>query len=231
MPRSPDPARTRLVSAGERLFAVQGIDNVSLREISRASGARNVVALQHHFGDRDGLLRAIVAKHQARVGERRQPMLDDFIAHGGSDVGRYAAALVQPLAACLADDGGGRYFVRIFADLMNRPRPLWWRSRDEVSEDSLERWRRLGDPLLGSEQRRLHRRYAAVLYVATEIARRAAADGEPDVDLVASATTDIVVAILSSPVSATTRALLATRDDHRPDIAYAGPVNPLVTED
>ncbi|HJT96222.1 MAG TPA: helix-turn-helix domain-containing protein, partial [Mycobacterium sp.] len=46
MPRSPDPTRNRLIAAGERLFAERGVDNVSLREITRASGSRNVVALQ-----------------------------------------------------------------------------------------------------------------------------------------------------------------------------------------
>src|SRR5581483_7009811 len=141
MPRSPDPARARLVSAGERLFAERGIDNVSLREISRESGARNVIALQHHFKDREGLLAAIVTKHRIRVGERRHRILDEYEADARIDLERYSAALVEPLAACLLDDDGGRDFLRIFADLMNRPRPEWLRPQDEEREDSLDRWR------------------------------------------------------------------------------------------
>ncbi len=44
------------MSAAEKLFAARGVDRVSLREINRASGARNAVALQYHFGDRDGIV-------------------------------------------------------------------------------------------------------------------------------------------------------------------------------
>jgi AcrR family transcriptional regulator len=48
--------RDRLITAAEELFAANGIEAVSLREIVRASGARNTAALQYHFGDRAGLV-------------------------------------------------------------------------------------------------------------------------------------------------------------------------------
>ena len=52
--------RARLLSAAERLFAERGIDAVSLREITRESGARNAIAAQYHFADRAGLVQAIL---------------------------------------------------------------------------------------------------------------------------------------------------------------------------
>ena len=44
---------------------------VSLREINRAAGAKNAVAVQYHFGDRAGILRAINAKHFPAIDARR----------------------------------------------------------------------------------------------------------------------------------------------------------------
>ncbi len=67
----PVDTRTRLVDAAERLFAERGIDSVSLREVTRASGARNAIALQYHFIDRAGVVAAILDKHAPEVEARR----------------------------------------------------------------------------------------------------------------------------------------------------------------
>ncbi|OUC91064.1 TetR family transcriptional regulator [Streptosporangium minutum] len=70
--------RERLIAAAEELFSTRGIGAVSLNEIVRASGARNATALQYHFGDRTGLLRAVLDKHGRDVDERRHAMLDAY---------------------------------------------------------------------------------------------------------------------------------------------------------
>ena len=51
--------RLWLIETAERLFAERGIDNVSLREINRAAGQKNVAALHYHFGTRESLLEAM----------------------------------------------------------------------------------------------------------------------------------------------------------------------------
>src|ERR671919_524042 len=104
------PTRTtaeRLIAAAESLFAVHGIDGVSLREINRAAGARNASALQYHFRDRDGLLRALMVKHGREVEARRHAMLDAYEAEGRDDLRTLAGALVRPMAAKLSDSDGG----------------------------------------------------------------------------------------------------------------------------
>jgi AcrR family transcriptional regulator len=211
VPPSPVPARNRLIAAGERLFAERGIDNVSLRELSRAAGARNVMALQHHFTDRDGLLHAILQKHLVRVEARRHRMLDECLEKSGDGgdppLQALAAALVDPWAQCLVDDDGGRDYLRIFVELVNRPRPFSPPSLDDAA-GSLERWSKLVDPALSAQQRRLHRRYAATLYVTTELARWARSSRDPDVGLISSSLADLVVAMLTAPVSAATSAAL-----------------------
>lgn len=205
-PRVED-TRTRLVAAAEHLFAARGIDAVSMREITRQSGARNAIALQYHFDDRDGVLRAILDKHLPDVEARRMAMLDEYEAGGAPDLRKLAAALVRPWASKLADVDGGREFLQIHAWLTDRPRPGF-----EAGAPSIDRWRRLVEPLLDDEATRLHRRYTAILYTALELARRARSGRRADDRLFTSYLIDVVAAILAASVSEETRRLVAERD-------------------
>ena len=72
-----------LVATAEQLFAERGLEGVSLREINAAAGQRNSSALQYHFGDRGGLIRAVLAKHQPEVESRRHALLDEYEARAG----------------------------------------------------------------------------------------------------------------------------------------------------
>src|SRR3954471_12119449 len=49
----------RIVLAGERLFALHGIDGVSLRTIALAAGSSNNSAVHYYFGSKGGLIGAI----------------------------------------------------------------------------------------------------------------------------------------------------------------------------
>jgi AcrR family transcriptional regulator len=209
--RAPDDTRTRLIRAAERLFAERGIDSVSLREINRESGARNAVALQYHFEDRAGIVQAIIEKHSPDVEARRQAMLDQYDAEGEPDLRFLAAALVRPLSAKLADPDGGPEFLQIHADLMNRPQPIVAPAVGAETA-STDRWRVLIEPLLDAEAVRLHRRFAAMLFNAVELGRRARSGPHTDDRLFASSLIDVVTAMLGAPVSDETSRLTAERD-------------------
>ena len=71
MPRNADETRAQLIRAAERLFAERGVEAVSLREINRGADQRNATALQYHFEDRDGLVRAILGKHELAIETNR----------------------------------------------------------------------------------------------------------------------------------------------------------------
>ena len=208
-PARVDDTRSRLVDAAERLFAERGIDAVSLREITRESGARNAIALQYHFEDRDGVLRAILEKHLPRIEACRHEMLDECEASGTADLRSLAAALVRPYAAKLAEPDG-RAFLRIHADLTDRPR-----SSFDAATPSVERWRRLVEPLLDDDAARLHRRYTAMLHTALELSRRARTGPRRDDRLFTSYLIDVVTAVLGAPVSDETRLLAEERDQRR----------------
>lgn len=212
--------KERLIEAAERLFAEHGIDAVSLREINRASGARNAIAVQYHFSDRAGVVRAILDKHMPDVEARRHAMLDQYEAERDAQPDRdareaqirtLAAALVRPLAAKLADADGGPAFLQIYADLLNRPNPHMTPSAFEPESDSFQRWRRLAKPLVDETAVRLHRRFTSLLHAAVELGRRARSGPHPDDRLFASWLIDVVAAILAAPVSPETRRLTDER--------------------
>jgi AcrR family transcriptional regulator len=204
--------RERLIAAAEELFSTQGIEAVSLREIVRASGARNATALQYHFGDRAGLVRAVLSRHHLDVDARRHALLDAYEAAGRDDVRALAQALVEPLAAKLAD---GAPYLQIMAELMNRPRPMLDPAVFDDPADSMFRWRELVAPLLSEDALRLHRRFVVLRFAVVELARRA--DGGPHTDdrLFVSHLVDLVTALLEAPVSDRTLELKATRDAAR----------------
>jgi AcrR family transcriptional regulator len=217
MQMSDSATSTRLVRAAEDLFAARGIDAVSLREINRTAGAKNASALQYHFGDRDGLLRAVLAKHQADVEARRHAMLDDYEATGRDDLRALAAALVRPQAAKLADDDGGPAYLQIMGDLMNRPRPVIDPAALDDPASSVFRWRTLVAPLLDNDATRLHRRFTAMRFTAAELARRARSAPHTDDRLFVSHLIDLVAGLLAAPLSAETLRLDVERTIQRPE--------------
>jgi hypothetical protein len=181
---------------------------VSLREISRQSGARNAIAAQYHLKDREGVLAAIMDKHLPAVEAARSALLDEYEASGVTDsaVRTLAGALVRPLAAKLSDPDGGPEFLQVYAQILERePR------RGPVVA-SVVRWRELIDPLLDRDAVRLHRRYTAIVHTATELARRARSGTHSDDRLFTSYLVDVVTAILSLPVSEETRRLADEKD-------------------
>ena len=179
---------------------------MSLREIIAESGATNASAVQYHFGDRKGLVRAILAKHDAGIERDRHALLDVCEARAESDVRALSAALVRPLASELNNDDGGLGYLQLVADLYNRPNPTFDPSTLDDSADSLQRWRALVMPLLTPEAVRLHRRFDALRFTVSELARRGRT-GRRDHRLFTSQLTDLVAGLLLAPVSDETRRL------------------------
>jgi AcrR family transcriptional regulator len=120
VPRDATSTRTALIRAGERLFAVRGIDAALTADITRAAGQANASAVQYHFGSREGLLAAICDKHVALMEPARRAALDRIRDEAaGPDLRDVVTALVMPTAAALSTPGG-RDFLRITAQLAGR---------------------------------------------------------------------------------------------------------------
>jgi AcrR family transcriptional regulator len=115
----------KLIETAERLFAENGFDGVTFKQITTEAGQRNASALQYHFGSKQALVRAIVLKRSAPVDARRCALLDDLEARGGTtDLRAVVTAMVRPLADEL-DDGSGRrrnYYIAFLAQVLSNPR-------------------------------------------------------------------------------------------------------------
>lgn len=106
MARDATRTRARLIRAGERRFARDGVKGARLADVVRDAGQGNDSAVGYHFGSRQGLLLVIAERHIADM--ERQRRLPDESA-GVRDV---VAAIVEPTAALLATESG-RDFLRI----------------------------------------------------------------------------------------------------------------------
>src|SRR4051812_3185413 len=90
--------REKLILAAEELFAHQGLDAVSLRQVNTAAGQRNASAAHYHFGSKDALIDAVHGYRLARVNQRRTARLAAARARGPLSLRDIVEAVVLPLA-------------------------------------------------------------------------------------------------------------------------------------
>ena len=104
-------AAARLIESAEILMTERGVDAVSSRDIAMRAGHKNVSAVQYHFGDKDGLMRAIAEPHLTANNARRVEMLDEIdpTLEGTSRLRKVVEAAILPLVEELGDSSGRRY--------------------------------------------------------------------------------------------------------------------------
>jgi AcrR family transcriptional regulator len=138
--RSVSGTRDRLLDAAERLFAEKGLRGTSLREIVVAAGQRNESAIQYHFGDREGLVDALVARRVAAIETVRNARLDALLARAPApDVRALVACLLEPVVELCHDDSGFRAFLSAFGEVAWATALQLARNRQQLR--SLERMR------------------------------------------------------------------------------------------
>ncbi len=115
-----DPA-IRLLETAERLFAIKGLDNVSIREINRESGSRNHTALQYHFGGVEQLIQAILDYRILPLNQQRLDLLNRLKQKRQTDDnGALIAAIVTPFTEQLLAPVQDSYYISLMAQLLNR---------------------------------------------------------------------------------------------------------------
>lgn len=75
--------RERIKRAARRLFALNGVDAVAVRDIISAAGQKNVSALNYYFGSKEGLLERLIGDALAIAHARWDNGLDALEATGG----------------------------------------------------------------------------------------------------------------------------------------------------
>ena len=111
--KSNSGARQRLLDAAEQLFAEQGFEGASSREITALAGC-NVAAINYHFGGKEKLYRDVFRRRMLVLRDiriksingimtrRRQPTLEELLT-------AFARAFVEPLVA----ESAGRCHMKL----------------------------------------------------------------------------------------------------------------------
>ena len=116
--------REALLDAAEALFAAEGVEGVSLAAITQLAEQRNGGAIHYYFGGRDGLLAAILDRHEEALDEVRADALIQARAAGPMTLESLVRVGVESLASRL-DSDSGRSFLLIQRDRLDRFAGEW----------------------------------------------------------------------------------------------------------
>ncbi len=169
--------KAALIRAAERLFAEKGLGGVSVKDITRAAGARNESALHYHFGGVDALIREVFANRYREIEEARTALLAELqLDKAGDEVEAVLEAAITPfMAVCLKKDG--RLYARFCVQLATDPRFDIGEIVSELGMPSLETLRgllvgRLRDIPNDILATRLRRTFIVSLVLAADYARQ-----------------------------------------------------------
>jgi AcrR family transcriptional regulator len=147
-----DPAReaatkAAIFNAAERLFALHGFQNVSVRDIT-AEAAVNLASVNYHFGSKDALLFEIFRRRTAELNRERARMLHVAAdRHGGRPpVREILAALFEPPLRWSSPE----HERRISVQFIIRARSEGTEAMKEVLRTDVSHLRRFADALIAA---------------------------------------------------------------------------------
>ena len=132
-PASAD-TRQRLIDSAATLFADRGFQNVTVREICKASNA-NVAAVNYHFGDKAGLYRAVVTLAIAVMQETNE--LSQRAGDGLSPEDQIRG-FVRVFVRRLTGEGPNNWIHRLMAREMEHPTEALEQVMTQVVKPRLE---------------------------------------------------------------------------------------------
>ena len=109
--------RERLLDIAEQLFAEKGVDSVSIRSINAAAQLSPGI-LHYHFGNKDTLLEAIVARRMDEIMACRQTIISNLDNNAIPTTHDVAVILVTPLASFVSNNKqSGLWYLQLIARL------------------------------------------------------------------------------------------------------------------
>ena len=110
----------------QRLFALRGVDGVSIKDIVAASGQRNNASLHYHFGSKEALISELLLDGARQIDATRQAMLDEMAARDGPmDLRSVLEALIRPVSEVTEDGERGSTYIRFVANLQMNQRAMF----------------------------------------------------------------------------------------------------------
>ena len=125
-PGSFSESQIRILLSAEKMFAQNGIDGASLREIAKLADQRNPFAPQYHFGSREGLMRAVFAFRMGQLDEERARMLAEAEAAGREHEPRVILDMIYLPQITLVDGDGNHSYANFLCQYLLRERATWF---------------------------------------------------------------------------------------------------------
>jgi len=139
--------KAQVLAAAERLFALDGFRNVSVRDITAEAGV-NLASVNYHFGSKDALLFEIFRRRTAELNRERARMLHEAAdRHGGKPpVRAILTALFAPPLRWSNPDHPRRVSVQFII----RARSEGTEAMRDVLRTDVSHLRRFADALIGA---------------------------------------------------------------------------------
>ena len=146
-PEAEAATKNQVFNAAERLFALHGFQNVSVRDITAEAGV-NLASVNYHFGSKDALLFEIFRRRTAELNRDRARMLHEASdRHGGKPpVREILTALIAPPLKWLAPANDRR----ISLQFLIRARSEGTEEMRNVLRTDVSHLRRFSDALLAA---------------------------------------------------------------------------------
>jgi AcrR family transcriptional regulator len=119
--------KERILDAGERLFALQGYGNTSLRALTAEAGV-NLAAVNYHFGSKEALLRAIFERRLNPMNRIRIERMEE-VARQAEEAGRaprpgdVLGAFISPVFRNRESGNGMKDFSTLVGRTLAEPDP------------------------------------------------------------------------------------------------------------
>ena len=146
-PEAEAATKNLVFCAAERLFALNGFQNVSVRDITAEAGV-NLASVNYHFGSKDALLFEIFRRRTAELNRERAKMLHEASDRNGGKppVREILAALFTPPLRWLAP-GHER---RVSLQFLIRARSEGTEEMRQVLRTDVSHLRRFSDALIAA---------------------------------------------------------------------------------
>jgi len=117
--------KERILDAAEKLFALKGYHNTSLREITSTAIA-NLASVNYHFGSKENLLKSVFERRLIPMNEIRFRLLDEIEQkctneNKKPDVREILAAFVEPTLRYIEAGEGWMEFSMLVGRALNDP--------------------------------------------------------------------------------------------------------------